>query len=173
MIVADQVASFYVVVADRGFQSGDLSNFIIILTPIRFTLILLRVRAHKEYLRVAKKKNKSQKEVRKAVGKQVRYMRRDIKIIHALLDDLAGRPIPLDRKRLKLWYVMQEVYRQQSEMYRKKEHRTDDRIVNIYQPYVRPIVRGKEGKHVEFGAQIGVGLSDVPDHRSKNARHAS
>ncbi|MBC8465782.1 transposase, partial [bacterium] len=32
----------------------------------------------------------------------------------------------------------------------------EDRIVNIYQPYVRPIVRGKEKAKVEFGSKIGV-----------------
>ena len=36
----------------------------------------------------------------------------------------------------------------------------DDRIVSISQPYLRPIIRGKQGKAVEFGAKISVSLTD-------------
>ena len=44
-------------------------------------------------------------------------------------------------------------------MYRKRIHRCDHRIVSISQPHVRPIVRGKASKKVEFGAKIGVSLA--------------
>jgi hypothetical protein len=119
-----------------------------------------RKEARKEFLNVSRKKKKTSKEIRKAVGKQLRYVRRDIGIIHSLLDLYSGMPFPLDHRMLKLFWVIQEVYRQQEEMYRTKTHRCSDRIVNLYQPHVRPIVRGKEGRNVEFGAKIGVGLHD-------------
>jgi hypothetical protein len=45
------------------------------------------------------------------------------------------------------------------EMYTEKKHTVKDRIVNLYQPYVRPIPRGKEKASVEFGAKLG--LSEV------------
>jgi len=38
-------------------------------------------------------------------------------------------------------------------MYHSKTRRCDHRIVSISQPYVRPIVRGKQDKPVEFGAK--------------------
>ncbi len=41
-------------------------------------------------------------------------------------------------------------------MYRNKVHKCSDRIVNIYQPYVRPMVRGKDRSDVEFGAKINI-----------------
>lgn len=41
-------------------------------------------------------------------------------------------------------------------MYRNKKHSIKDRIVNIYQPYVRPMPRGKDKSKVEFGAKQGV-----------------
>jgi hypothetical protein len=41
-------------------------------------------------------------------------------------------------------------------MYREKKHSIENRVVNIYQPYVRPIPRGKEKSSVEFGAKLGV-----------------
>lgn len=30
----------------------------------------------------------------------------------------------------------------------------EHRIVSIYRPYIRPIIRGKENKRVEFGAKV-------------------
>jgi hypothetical protein len=39
-------------------------------------------------------------------------------------------------------------------MYQNKTNKIEDRIVSITQPYIRPIVRGKAGKHTEFGAKL-------------------
>ena len=56
--------------------------------------------------------------------------------------------------------VVTEVYRQQLWMYQNESNRIDDRIVSITQPHIRPIVRGKVGKPVEFGAKISVSCFD-------------
>ncbi|WP_419636419.1 transposase, partial [Thiolapillus sp.] len=75
-----------------------------------------------------------------------------------------GQPIPLPRWLLYRYWVIQHLYAQQWEMYRNRRnrrhrrHRCDDRIVSISQPYVRPIVRGKLDKPVEFGAKLSVSL---------------
>ncbi len=45
-------------------------------------------------------------------------------------------------------------------MYENKTNRIDDRIVSLTQPHLRPIVRGKAGTPVEFGAKISVSYSD-------------
>jgi len=71
--------------------------------------------------------------------------------------------------------VIQYVYAQQWEMYQNKSRRCDNRIVSISQPYVRPIIRGKQDKPVEFGAKLSVsltgeGLARV-DHLRWNAFH--
>jgi IS5 family transposase len=39
-------------------------------------------------------------------------------------------------------------------MYENSLIRVDDRIVSLTQPHVRPIVRGKAGSSVEFGAKL-------------------
>ncbi len=44
-------------------------------------------------------------------------------------------------------------------MYRHKARRCDNWIVSISQPYVRPIVRGKPNRAVEFGAKLSVSLT--------------
>lgn len=43
-------------------------------------------------------------------------------------------------------------------MYTHRCHRIADRLVSLSQPHVRPIVRGKAGCPVEFGAKISVSL---------------
>jgi len=44
-------------------------------------------------------------------------------------------------------------------MYGSNTRRCEDRIVSISQPHVRPIVRGKQHKPVEFGAKLSVSLT--------------
>ena len=48
--------------------------------------------------------------------------------------------------------AIREVHRQQTDHFNKKE--VKHRIVSIDRPYIRPIVRGKENKRVEFGAKV-------------------
>ncbi|MBN2333840.1 MAG: transposase [Deltaproteobacteria bacterium] len=45
-------------------------------------------------------------------------------------------------------------------MYQTRSQRCDHRIVSISQPHVRPIIRGKAGKKVEFSAKLSVSLTD-------------
>lgn len=52
--------------------------------------------------------------------------------------------------------VVSEVFRQQQSMDEQRCHRIDDHIVSLMQPHVRPIVRGKAGTPVEFGANLSV-----------------
>jgi transposase, IS5 family len=117
-----------------------------------------REKARKDYLEFAKAKKKSRRAVRRAIGKQIRYLRRNLKHIQ----DLSVRvPIrKLSRRQYRDLLVIQELYRQQELMYREKTHRIADRIVSISQPHVRPIVRGKAGAEVEFGAKISVSCVD-------------
>ena len=51
--------------------------------------------------------------------------------------------------------IITKVYRQQKNHFENNNPRESipDRIVSISKPYVRPIVRGKEVKNVEFGAK--------------------
>lgn len=115
-----------------------------------------RRKARKIYLKTAQKKSKSRNAIRNAIGKQLRFLRRNINHIHWLLD--AYTRIPLDKKQYKYLLVIQEAYRQQTKMYDEQTHSVEHRIVSIHQPHVRPIVRGKEKARVEFGAKINISL---------------
>ena len=50
--------------------------------------------------------------------------------------------------------TIKKLYQQQYEMFGEQKQRIKDRIVSIDKPYIRPIVRGKEKKPVEFGAKV-------------------
>jgi len=114
--------------------------------------------ARKEYLLIVKQKKEDHKKIRKAVRKQLNYLRRNIKSINMLMDICRDREQMVDYKDLRIFWTIQEVYRQQKEMYDQISHQTDDRIVSVSQPHVRPIVGGKSGKEVEFGAKISASL---------------
>ena len=114
--------------------------------------------ARKHYLQTAQKKNKSRKAIRRAVGGQLGYLKRNLASIDRLLE--AYPTIPLKPKFHKYLFVISTLYDQQREMFKSHEHRIDDRIVSIHQPHVRPIVRGKSQAKVEFGAKIHVSVID-------------
>lgn len=52
------------------------------------------------------------------------------------------------------------MYQQQLWMSENQKHSIAERIVSLSQPHVRPIVRGKAGKPVEFGAKISASYVD-------------
>jgi hypothetical protein len=119
-----------------------------------------REKARKAYLAIAKQRRPSGKVRRRGIKQQLQYLRRNLGHIERLLAYWPeGTPVPLPRWLMYRYWVIQHVYAQQWEMYRNKSRRCDDRIVSISQPYVRPIVRGKLDKPVEFGAKLSVSLS--------------
>jgi len=114
-----------------------------------------RQQARKRYLQVAKQRRASHKVMRKAIRTQLGYVRRNLAHINALI--AAGASLSkLSRQRYRRLLVASELYRQQQWMYDQNVHRIDDRIVSLAQPHIRPIVRGKAGTPVEFGAKIAV-----------------
>ena len=119
-----------------------------------------RQKARKAYLAIAKLRRPSGKVRRRGIKQQLQYLRRNLGHIEQLLSYWPeGSPLPLPRWLLYRYWVIQHVYEQQQEMYQNKTRRCDDRIVSISQPYVRPIVRGKLDKPVEFGAKLSVSLN--------------
>ena len=115
--------------------------------------------AHKRYLQEAKKKKKSAVSVRKTIRVLLNCVKRNLDYIDQMVDQLEGS-FPFSHKIQLELMVIHALYGQQQAMYDKREHQCDDRIVSITQPHVRPIVRGKQGKGVEFGAKLGLSLMD-------------
>jgi len=117
-----------------------------------------RQKARKAYLLVSKARQPGRRKMRKGIGKQLGYVKRNLQSISAMAQE--GLLTNLAPSKYRQVLIINELYRQQAEMYINKIHRISDRIVSISQPHVRPIVRGKAGAKVEFGAKISVSLID-------------
>lgn len=115
-----------------------------------------RQKAHDSYIAFTKLRKPKPAVIRRMKGKLLRYLRRDTRIVEALTDR-NGLEL-LSPRQYKNLLVVQELYRQQLEMYENRQYRTEDRIVSISQPHVRPIVRGKASAAVEFGAKLSVSV---------------
>ena len=117
--------------------------------------ITQRIVAKKEYLKIAKKRRVTKKQRRKAIKKQLQYINRNLG--HIKLLQTSGAKLGwLNNQQDKMLLVVATVYQQQLSMYENKQQRIDDRIVSLTQPHIRPIVRGKAGTPVEFGAKLSV-----------------
>ena len=134
--------------------------------------------ARTEYLNFSKNRRKSKKVIRKFIRKQLGYVKRNIFSIEKLLDAVEQKnrkeikaglfalkeaypcQFPLSKRDQKIYWVLQLLYQQQQQMYDQKVHSVKDRIVNLYQPYVRPISRGKDKASTEFGAKISASEVD-------------
>ncbi|MGG2198134.1 IS5 family transposase [Paenibacillus validus] len=117
-----------------------------------------REKARKSYLGISKQRKASGKVIRKAIKKQLGYVGRDLRIIEALVTHTPFTE--LSKRHYRQLLIISELYRQQRQMMEKKTHVISDRIVSIEQPHVRPMVRGKAGANVEFGAKIAASLVD-------------
>ena len=110
--------------------------------------------ARKQYLSIARSKRNSAKKIRKANRQQLQYIRRDLGIVRMLLEK-GGK---LSKNQDAQLQVIENLYEQQKYMYENHVHSVKDRIVNLRQPYLRPIVRGKAKAPVEFGAKLDISV---------------
>lgn len=97
------------------------------------------------------------------MGQQIRYLRRNLSSIEKILDKLEenGRRVSWTAGQWRQYWIIQELFRQQDEMYRGNRKRTSDRIVSLSQPWVHRIKRGKGGgKDTEFGIKINASVSE-------------
>lgn len=120
-----------------------------------------RVKARRQFVAFTKHKKPRRNKIRQANRQQLGYLKRNLQAIDRLLEHPDTLPLTqLSRREYKNLLVCRELYRQQWEMYEQKTQRVDDRIVNITQPHVRPIKRGKAGRDTEFGAKLSVSVVD-------------
>ena len=117
-----------------------------------------RIKARKDYLKVAKKKRAGRKQIRKAIRKQINYVKRNLEHIEVFAGE--GRLTLLNKRQYKNLLVVNELHRQQLEMFTNKIHTTKNRIISISKPFIRPIVRGKAKANVEFGAKVSASVVD-------------
>lgn len=144
--------------------------------------------AKKVYLNFAKKKKKSHKIIRSTTRQMLGFTRRNIKQLESIITkaqeklssnnfrlgiieeaSLKGLIKEIENKLV----TAKEIYHQQHGKYQARINQIKDRIVSFDQPFIRPILRGKEGnKKVEFGAKAhissseGYAFSNKVEHRA-------
>jgi hypothetical protein len=117
-----------------------------------------RRQARRRHLRFIKNRKPSKKLIRKTIGQQLRYVRRDLSHIDEQLKEVSEES--LTTRQSQILTTIRSLYAQQEEMYRTRTHTIANRIVSITQPWVRPMVRGKAKSAVEFGAKISISMVD-------------
>ena len=118
---------------------------------------MYRQKARKDYLALAKCRKRGVKKIRKAIRKQLQYIRRDLGYIANLLEN---NGVVLSESDAHLLDILDTVYSQQQYMFINNTHSVENRIVSISQPYIRPIVRGKAKNPVEFGAKLDLSVDE-------------
>lgn len=101
-----------------------------------------------------KQRKKTYKQTRKRVKSLLYLLDKQINQIEKLLSSIE-EDINLGGRFLKRLPIIKEVLRQRKEWYETGET-PKNLIVSIDKPYIRPIVRGKENKRVEFGAKVNM-----------------
>jgi hypothetical protein len=116
-----------------------------------------RSKARANFLSVAKQKKPRRRKIKATIRRQLDYLQRNLDAIDALIASgarLSGLKTHWWQKLL----VISELHRQQGILLNAKSRSMPDRIVNLVQRHVRPIVRGKARAAVEFGAKISVSV---------------
>jgi hypothetical protein len=111
-------------------------------------------KARQAYLKVAKSKKRSGTLLRKAIKKQLSYIRRNLGYIDSLMKNYDN----LSPKQKAELETIRVLYEQQKQMIDNRSHVVENRIVSISQPHVRPIVRCKAHAKTEFGAKVAVSV---------------
>lgn len=115
-----------------------------------------RTQAHRDFLQFSRSRKKTAKKIRRAVGKQLRYLTRNL----AAIDEKLALGRILSKRKEDRLAAIRTLYGQQKYMYDHRCHTVPDRIVSVSQPFLRPIVRGKAGKPVEFGTKLDISVVD-------------
>ena len=111
-------------------------------------------KARQEYLSFSKTRRRGKKAVKKIKKALLQYVRRNLKQLDELITVAERRGEEIKREVRKRLKVVRRVYEQQLEMYRENKRKIKERIVSLHKPEIRPIIRGKAGKRVEFGPKV-------------------
>ena len=105
----------------------------------------------KDFLSYQKTKKKTKRAEKKLIKKLLKFLLRLLKLHQAIEKD---KQVKLSLKQSAQMLTIIKVYEQQHSKVYGEVEQIKDRIVSLSKPYIRPIVRGKETKAVEFGAKV-------------------
>ena len=130
-------------------------------TMCRMSRLIDSYRPRTKYLDVSrtnmtyvKQRKHSQKQTQKLICRQLDLLGKILKEIRRMQREHPDMVMMREQEGADLTTIT-KIYRQQANHFRSNDVRESipDRIVSISKPYIRPIVRGKEIKSVEFGAK--------------------
>jgi len=107
------------------------------------------------YFAYSRKRRKSKKE-RTVLSRSLLHLLNKLIEEQDKIEDQYRIHIKFPEKYRKRRRVIRKVLSQQQEMFTTGNYSIPDKIVSISKSYVRPIVRGKETKKVEFGAKVNM-----------------
>jgi len=111
-----------------------------------------RKKARQKYLKVAKQKKARKSAIKKACKEQIGYIEKNLETLDTLVIALGADA--LSERQINRLETIEIVLRQQKEHLANPRKSIENRIVSLRQPFVRPIVRGKAGRTVEFGQKL-------------------
>lgn len=123
---------------------------------LRKQLKLRKSRSHyeqrrQEFLHYQRSRKKTRRAEKKLLKKLLKFLLRLLQQANDLCQQRRGR---LSLKQARQMRTILAVYEQQHSKVYGQVEKIKDRIVSLSKPYIRPIVRGKETKSVEFGAKV-------------------
>ncbi len=106
----------------------------------------------KAYLNYSKSKKRTHKKRQKSRKNLLKLLEKLLLYVNTHRKNQKNPPI-INKWFAKRIETIETVYKQQKYMYDSCETKVENRVCSLHKPYVRPIVRGKEVKKVEFGAK--------------------
>jgi IS5 family transposase len=103
----------------------------------------------KNYLSYSKLRKKTKRKNKKLCRSLLKYLDRLV----VQINDLQTKHQVSTRTSTRL-ETIEKIKQQQWSIYFGKKSKIPNRIVSLHKPYIRPVVRGKETKPVEFGAKV-------------------
>lgn len=132
--------------------------------------------ARRVYIQLVKMSKKRGKAVRETIAFMLNCLYKDIRILLDLLSKNGHYYECLFKYEKRTLTAIIKMYHQQEGMLASKTHTCADRILSIFQPHVRAIIRGKAKARTEFGAKIGASIVEgytFIDHHSWDAYNES
>jgi len=113
------------------------------------------LKQHERYLAYSRKKRKSQKE-RTVLTRSLLHLLNKLLEEQGIIEKEYQTSLIFPKRYHKNKRIVEKILSQQQEMFSTGNYSIPNKILSISKSYIRPIVRGKEVKKVEFGAKINM-----------------
>ena len=123
-----------------------------------------------KHLIYSKLRRKSYRKTRTRKNALLKLLEKGINVYQALLNQT--KAVDLTEKDAATFKTIKLVLQQQQHRFTNPKTKIPNRIVSLFKPYIRPIIRGKENKSVEFGIKVHklqVGGISIIEHQSYEA----